>query len=54
MADLLETLGRLQLRLAPFLEQYQNFMRQDPSVPTEVNFKYLLICLNFNSTVLGC
>ncbi|GJQ76871.1 hypothetical protein Trydic_g15077 [Trypoxylus dichotomus] len=33
MADLLDTLLRLQIRLAPFLEQYQNFMRQDPSTP---------------------
>ncbi|XP_022904804.2 large proline-rich protein bag6 isoform X1 [Onthophagus taurus] len=35
MADLLETLSRLQLRLAPFLEQYQNFMRNDPTIATE-------------------
>ncbi|KRT83619.1 hypothetical protein AMK59_3956 [Oryctes borbonicus] len=33
MADLLDTLLRLQIRLAPFLEQYQTFMRQDPSTP---------------------
>ncbi|KAI4471692.1 large proline-rich protein bag6 [Holotrichia oblita] len=35
MADLLDTLGRLQIRLAPFLEQYQNFMRQDPSLSND-------------------
>lgn len=36
MADLLDQLGRIQIRLAPFLEQYQTFMRQDPAVPQEV------------------
>lgn len=35
MADLLDTLSRLQVRFAPFLEQYQNFMRQDPTIQTE-------------------
>lgn len=41
MADLLEQLGRIQTRLAPFLEQYQSFMRQDPTVNAEVRFSYI-------------
>lgn len=45
MADLLAQLGRLQVRFAPFLERYQNFMREDPSVSDEVIcFKFLLKC----------
>lgn len=41
MADLLDTLSRLQVRFTPFLEQYQNFMRQDPSIQTEVSFSLI-------------
>lgn len=40
MADTLDTLNRLHVRFAPFLEQYQNFMRQDPIVSQEVR-KYM-------------
>ena len=42
MADTLDTLNRSYMRFAPFLEQYQNFMRQDPVVSQEVS-KYLLL-----------
>ncbi|XP_065160947.1 large proline-rich protein bag6 isoform X2 [Atheta coriaria] len=30
MADLLDTLARLQARFAPFLQRYQTFLREDP------------------------
>lgn len=36
MADLLTMLGQLQTRFAPFLEQYQQFMQEDPEIPAEV------------------
>lgn len=36
-ADLLDTLNRFNARLAPFLDQYRNFMREDPTVPHEVS-----------------
>lgn len=35
MAELLTMLGQLQTRFAPFLENYQNFMRDDPVVTPE-------------------
>lgn len=51
MADLLDQLGRIQIRLAPFLEQYQNFMRQDPQVAQEDSRK-TQVMLNRVSEIL--
>lgn len=36
MAELLTMLGQLQIRFAPFLQRYQNFMQEDRVVPEEV------------------
>ncbi|CAH1179566.1 unnamed protein product [Phaedon cochleariae] len=51
MAALLTMLGQLQSRFAPFLEQYQNFMRDDPEVPAE-NQRQTQTMLNRVSEVL--
>lgn len=41
MAELLTTLGQLQVRFAPFLERYQNFMQEDRVIPEEVKRFFL-------------
>lgn len=38
MAELLTMLNQLQARFAPFLQQYQNFMQEDPTVEPAVSF----------------
>ncbi|CAG9856439.1 unnamed protein product [Phyllotreta striolata] len=51
MSDLLTLLGQLQGRLAPFLERYQTFMRDDPEVPAD-NQRETQIMLNRVSEVM--
>ncbi|CAH1106518.1 unnamed protein product [Psylliodes chrysocephalus] len=51
MSDLLTLLGQLQVRLAPFLERYQTFMRDDPEVPAD-NQRQTQIMLNRVSEVM--
>ncbi|KAG5900468.1 hypothetical protein JTB14_010882 [Gonioctena quinquepunctata] len=52
MATLLTMLGQLQTRFAPFLEQYQNFMLEDPEIIVENVQRQTQIMLNRVSEVM--
>ncbi|XP_044762734.1 large proline-rich protein BAG6 isoform X2 [Coccinella septempunctata] len=52
LAEVLRTLNDVQLRFAPFLERYQNFMRNDPVVTSNEETQKIQLELNKVSEVM--